>query len=295
MTSVLRSPILILEPNIAGSAFNIAPERAQELADEVAVQRFALAVTDDKGFSFRVNTQTHEAKLPIAAMEYVWCTAYVCWLLYQECVQAQAAKADSIDLAATDVISSAIDLLKWSAENLAHPGAVPWPAGPKPTAPMGGTVAVDVANELFLAGLAWILHHEIAHVRLNHGQVHGALSVQQEKECDLSATQWIVEKCTDPAALQKRQLGIVVALMAMQYLDEPEGTDTYVGSHPPSVERLDDCLGAANADDDGLMCAFAGVALQMQLTQLKMQAPLDGDSIRDIFSGFLVRYRTEGR
>ena len=295
LLSSRRSPILDLEQAIAGAAFNIAPERANELANDRTLEKFSLAISDESGFRIRVNTVTHEATLPIATLEYIWCCAYLYWTIYQSYLTAQGQGQDTLDLRACPQACVAIELFNWAKLNLKKPNAKPWPEGPRPNDSLEQASDIHVADELFLAGLAWIIHHEIAHVRLEHGQAYAGMSVQQEKECDLSATNWITSKCSSPREIQKRHLGLIVALMAMQYLDEPEGTDSYVGSHPPTVERLDYCLDAAGATDDSVVCAFASVALQLQLDQLEIAHELDGASIRDILASFQVAFRTSGR
>ncbi|HWR96353.1 MAG TPA: phage exclusion protein Lit family protein, partial [Arenimonas sp.] len=128
-----------------------------------------------------------------------------------------------------------------------------------------------------------------------HGSSHAIYSIQQEKEADLHATEWILKSSNIAQETQKRQLGIVIAIMALQFVDEPKGSNTYIQSHPSSIERLDYCLDKANAADDSLICAFASTALQFHLSQFDIQANLDGTSIRDVLSGFMVAFATKGR
>jgi len=105
----MRSPILNLENAIAASAFRIAPERASELARKSDLKTFSLALSNDKGFRVRVNTQSHEATLPIAALEFLWCCAHAFYVLHQEYVKAQQSGTDTFNLNEAPRTRRAID------------------------------------------------------------------------------------------------------------------------------------------------------------------------------------------
>ncbi|MGE8283982.1 MAG: phage exclusion protein Lit family protein [Stenotrophomonas lactitubi] len=289
----LRSPVLIFASQIAGSAFAVAPEREEELL--AAAPTFSLALSNDRGFYIRVNMSTHEATLPIATLEYLWACAYLFWVLYQEYVAAQERGDELLDLSDRRYVRGAIDAFNWTRNNQAVSGVESWPQTlPRPTR-MDGDSAVSAANELFLMAIAWIIHHEIAHVRADHSALHRTYAVKQELEADEMATDWILGKCDDPGLRKKRQLGMVTALLAMQLLDEPPGADTYVSTHPPTVERLYACLERARVDDDGAPRAFAAIALQLQLSQYELSIPLDGSSIQDILGGAMIEFHTSLR
>jgi len=289
-----ESPILALKKAISGAAFSIAPERAEALKNDPSLTKFSLVVTDDRGFTFRVDTSTHEAFLPIPAMEYVWCCGYLCWQLYQAFIEAQEQERASVNTGEAVALSAAMGLFNWSKVNMYSPTYAGWPEGPCPLAQPEHGTAVHVANELFLASLAWLIHHEIAHVRLGHGRAIKGLTAKQEEECDRQATEWILNACP-PDQLQKRQLGMVVALFSMQFLDEPDGAESHVGSHPPSVDRIDYCLTTAAVEDDSLVAAFAATMLLAQTTQLGIEEEATGQSFRDILARLQVAFRTAGR
>jgi hypothetical protein len=288
----MRSPIILLETAIAGAAFLIAPERESELKVLDEVHKFVLVPTDEKGFAIRVNTKTHEVILPVAALEYIWCCAHLLHVLYVAYVTAQRSGAPQLDLANTPGCSKAIDLVNWATRNMILSGVEQWPLHmPAPVSDPESGTDIHIANELFLLAVAWLIHHEMSHVALGHQPAERLFSQQKEKEADLRATEWIVSLGRTDEERQKRSLGIATALLSMQFLDRPEEIlDGYVRSHPISVERLDYCLTRANAQDDGIVCAFATVGLQFHLGQFGITAPLDGKSIRDVLSGFMVAF-----
>jgi hypothetical protein len=72
---------------------------------------------------------------------------------------------------------------------------------------------LPVGLELFQNALVWILYHEIAHIQLGHVACEGLVSLEQEKEADRLAAEWLIgdEKLTAPES-SKRKLGIATAL-----------------------------------------------------------------------------------
>lgn len=45
---------------------------------------FGLAISDDDGFSIRVNIDTKEATLPVFSLEYLWCFSLMILMLVEE-------------------------------------------------------------------------------------------------------------------------------------------------------------------------------------------------------------------
>jgi len=81
----MRSPICLLESKIAGSAFNVAPEKASLCAQRRNDQKIELVMVDEPKFGIRVrldaDSHTHEIVLPIASLEYLWSFSHYCWVL----------------------------------------------------------------------------------------------------------------------------------------------------------------------------------------------------------------------
>lgn len=148
---------------------------------------------------------------------------------------------------------------------------------------------IHVTNELFLCGVAWIVHHEIAHVRLGHTPVHTTRSQAEELEADLEATKWILERSSVEAESQKRTLGIATAILALMGIEK--GREFNVNhSHPAAFERLYRCLDSVSIDENDKVFAFASVIMQIQLWYSGKTAALNGVSLKDIFHMYLVEY-----
>lgn len=93
---------------------------------------------------------------------------------------------------------------------------------------------LGLGEEIFQMAVAWVLHHELAHLRLPHK----VPSVKIEYEADQAATDWLlkVEGLTQ-ADLIARQFGIATGLGWLSALN------VYVGpgsgkTHPPSGQRF---------------------------------------------------------
>ncbi len=213
----MRSPICHLENQIAGAPFSSAPEKESLCIIHRDEFRITFALVDERLFGIRVRLDEElspEVVLPIAALEYLWAFSHYCWVLTQEYAQAQRAGAFDFDCVGNRRLKESFDLLNWAKKNLAGSGIEQWPQSgpcPRPT-PLSHGDDEHVATELFLCSLAWMLHHERAHIVLKHPFVNTSLSEIEEREADEFATKWFLDELeeNDPR-LKKRALGIAVA------------------------------------------------------------------------------------
>lgn len=286
----MRSPILELQKAIAGAPFRIAPERENELGDWVDHEGVALDLIDQKGFTFHVYTQRKEIQTSIATLEYLWATAHAHLILYDEYGQAQRRGDKQFDTGGNQRSRGALDLSKWAAENLFSTGVQPWPESlikPQPKPENGSDV--HAANELFLCAFAWMMHHELAHVRLGHNAAITSRSLEEEKEADVEATRWILSQCPDSAQAQKRIYGVVAAILALKGISSPYG-NSVLKTHPPTFERLDYCLSESGVGPDNEAYAFAACVMQIQLASRGVAIAHDGKTFRDIYSEYLYEF-----
>ncbi|KLU28097.1 hypothetical protein EOS_00795 [Caballeronia mineralivorans PML1(12)] len=256
---------------------------------------FGLAISDDDGFSIRVNIDTKEATLPVFSLEYLWCFSLMILMLVEEYQAAQRGQKSTFDFKESQCVSQAVDLLNWAHGRMLRGDRSPWPEdAPRPEqSPANDSVELMV-SEVFLCAIAWIIHHEIAHIRLRHG-IETVYSTQEEIDADAAATDWIFSGEQNSDMRFKRQLGMAVALLSMQFLEEPQGKDSKVKSHPPSLERLDRCFEQAQVARDGFIRALTTVALQFQLANQNLQSVLDGNSWDEIMGDAMVAFVTAGR
>lgn len=97
---------------------------------------------------------------------------------------------------------------------------------------------VEIAEDVSRLSVVWILHHEIAHIRLQHTSPPGANSVREEFEADRAAIEWLVDDGNlSPSERLLHRLAVGVGLGWLSafnvYLEEDNGM-----THPPECERL---------------------------------------------------------
>ena len=97
---------------------------------------------------------------------------------------------------------------------------------------------VEIAEEVFRMSVIWILHHEIAHIRLQHTSPAGADSIREEFEADKAAIEWLVDDSHLNASERLlHRLAVAVGLGWLSafnvYLEEDTGM-----THPPECERF---------------------------------------------------------
>lgn len=160
------TPIRELESDLISSVARIAPEKIDDLNAFQLKHHPCAVLTNDGKFSFRVNTESKEIKLPTAALEYLWCACYAFYVLFQEYSAQNQGAATQFDINATDKSRTAMSVYRWGIEQLAeNPNKNSPPDFPDPKFE---SEDVKVANELYLCSASWIIHHEFAHIYCGH-------------------------------------------------------------------------------------------------------------------------------
>lgn len=285
-----RSPILTLENAIAGSAFRIAPERESELAEWRDLNGLAIVLADSPNLNISVCLSKREITINIASLEFLWASAHAHLMLYDEYCKAQRQGNQQFDTGGNPRTRNALNLLTWATNNLLTQGAEPWPSTlPYPVQFPTQRSDVHVTNELFLCETAWIIHHEIAHIRLDHQPVITIRSIDEEKEADISATKWILDKSLAPQESRKRTFGIAAAILALQGINNPTQFNV-LQTHPNTFERIDYCLTEADVPEDDEVYAFSSVIMQIQLAYKGVDAKFESGSFKDMFSEYLIEF-----
>ena len=288
----MRSPICLLETQIAGSPFNVAPEKASLCAQQRDDHKIDFVLVDEPKFGIRVRldteSQTPEIVLPIASLEYLWAFSHYCWVLTQEYAAAQRAGATQFDCTGSQRLRESIQILQWAKANLISTGTNPWPDnGPRPKQDSHSCDDSRVATELFLCAIAWILHHEIAHVVLQHPLLSTAFSEQEEREADKYATKWLLDGLpqSDPK-LKKRALGLAVAVLCLQSL-EVDTVSCLRNTHPAAHDRIFKNTEIYQVGNDQVIEAMCTVVLQYLFHETGIAANVDGETFSDILGDLL--------
>lgn len=268
------TPIRDLDSDLISSVARIAPEKIDDLNAFQFKEDPCAVFTNDRKFSFRVNTESKEIMLPTVALEYLWCACYTFYVLFQEYNAQNQGAVTQFDVNGNDRLRKAMSLYRWGLEQLGENPNIKWPSD-LPT-PNVESEDVKVANELYLCSASWIIHHEFAHIYCGHENdpINDEVSRTQEKEADESATRWILDGISDEALLSKRGLGVVIAVLTITTQDILAG-EFKETTHPKSFKRLYEVLDTYFQDPDHLVYAFSVVICHFNMAVACMDIDKD--------------------
>lgn len=285
----MRSPICNLERSISGAAFNVAPEkeaRCAKIRDEYGI---TVTLYDDNGFSVKVDTEKRTIWLPISSLEYLWAFSHYCWVLIQEYSSSQREGTIMFDCMGNTRLQTSFSLLEWAKNNLLTTGIELWPEKlPQPGKNSDLYGDVNVANELFLCSLGWMMHHEIAHIVLNHPPLVTNFSELEEKEADKYATEWLLSGLVvNSPVLKKRAIGVAVGISCLQSL-EVNTNSCLRNTHPSAHNRIFDCLSKYKVGNEEAIEAFLVVILQFLFHNEGIQVDIEEKRFSTLLSDILV-------
>jgi hypothetical protein len=276
----LKSPILTLKQYILSAAELIAPERLEELRQITEAKALRLRLTDEVR-EISIDTSTGRVSLGLSAVEHLWASALFYHCLYSDYANAQHAGQTQFNTDEHPRTRDSMQLLNWATNQWMAKSRSPWPSPVRPKAKPEALSDGHVANELFMCALAWTVHHEYAHARLNHPNRELTNAPQEEAAADLAATDWIFEGAPSERHLRKRALGVIVGVLALDVLEYAQ-QDPPSRSHPKAYERLAYCLNRYAQQEEDEAFAFALCGMQFNLRQRGLTPSLDGPSFRAI-------------
>ena len=269
----MSSPIKDVMAFLHRALANISPERNSEF--ETTYAHFTLEYLDTPKWVCCVDPKTRRhISLSRRVVEVMWCASYAYMVLYMKEIQGkEITSPKEIDLHKDLEIDQGMKVLKWAYENWINGEDKPWPADlPQPvSAPETGSF-LQVANELCLCSMAFILHHELAHIRLGHDP--SARDLDDERQADYSAAEWIMQSSLreDDPMFIKRALGIAIALEVLTSWGIY--TKNFGGNtHPPSYDRMIHTLRRFAHDNNHVVWAVVVAALKLHLDNAKLQTP----------------------
>jgi hypothetical protein len=272
----MRSPVRhLMAESLAHSIFNVAPERGEEF--NTALDDFDLVYVAQRAWKFCADPERREITVSRGAVELVWCMSLAHFAFYSRLIAGK--KFDhpvEIDPQSDPSVRDSLRLLRWAIEcQLKGDESDDWLAGcpqPRPSSLMESNEAV--ADELSLVTCAYLLHHELAHIRLRHSAaVDDCLSRSQEKDADIEAAQWVLDGI-DPQGpvFKKRALGIVQGFLLGTvmglYRNDFGGT-----RHPYSYDRLASFLHRVLSGADHVAWAFAFAVLDLHFNNSGRMLP----------------------
>lgn len=205
-------------------------------------------------------------------------------MVYQAYVDAQENDLPSVQLGKDSEAVTALDLYEWAIRCVRTEKHDPWPSdAPRPSRTPPFVLPVQVANEVFLVAVGWMLLHELGHIAHQHPFIETSRAKREENEADRFATLHVLEGVSDPSVLLKRSIGIAVAnvlLVLLDILPETASSDAY----PPAEERLSRNLRENQLLQSHPVHAFATALLQVHLQRFGTPHDLNE---KDTFASFV--------
>lgn len=281
---------------------SIAPEREIELQEVIRKRNVTFQFCDnEEKLVFRAYPFMGVIQIQTKCILRLWATAYGHFKVYNKIADFKTIgfSQSTIDLKSQADLEPARRLLTWatgvdcmikkaSLEKLfPTPLPEPYPANaPEPFCLYNQWGSDEhVADELTLVALAFILHHELAHIRLSHSETgQSDLDRVIEKEADQQAASWVLGSLTDEVddRFIKRILGVVIGLgwLASHTAYIPE---TDQDSVPPAYDRLFQVVEKFVTDPSHVAWAMTAVilALHMQNNNIDTDANRHFESFKD--------------
>lgn len=264
------SPIYRLIKPLCQSIVLIAPERAEQIRDPI--EDLTLIVLDEDRFICYARPTAKTVTVSRRTLEIIWATSYAYVTYYFEVFSGKRFTTPTVvDLTLDPQLRDAMALLRWSLKDK-NPGH--WPeALPMPEEVPEHGSNIHVANEVAACVAAFFFHHELAHIRLRHQRSdHQVLSIEQERDADYEAGNWIMAKVPSEEAFDRRAFGLTVGLMILVgrgiHYDDHDGE-----THPRTFDRLFNTLGQHVLDPGHTAWGFAMAVLKLHLDHSGVAVP----------------------
>ncbi|EPA9111031.1 MAG: phage exclusion protein Lit family protein [Serratia liquefaciens] len=228
-------PLSRLEGSLIKCVNNINTSRAESHPE------FTVCFDDSNAFSFSVSVSKKMIYLPLSSLYYVWAVSCASWGIYKKY---QESNTNLIAVTESD-IQTEVNLIKGAKANIStslstgnfslHEYAI-------------ADETLKVGDELFLCAMAWIMLHEIGHIKLNHTDDELSLSSQEEVDADSFATDFVFDENTIPQEFTKRFSGSLLALTIILNNDvTDEGGER---THPHATARIEHMFNRSRCDDE---------------------------------------------
>jgi len=241
----------------------VAPEKAAQLAALFADLGVTFQINRDaETIEFRSFSEKQMIVVGTKCLARLWVHAFAYFTIFTDVVALKVRDPQAtLDLRSSDRLRAAAVLLKWAVKadvqvaltnrNGASSAMVSFPSELEAVFSQEQFAEhKGFADKHAFAALAFILHHELAHIRLGHTAEQGLPSLEHEKAADRMAAEWLLDSPgLSPRALLQRQLGITIALGWFTSLT------VYIGhssaTHPPALRRSRNGATTRRARRDG--------------------------------------------
>lgn len=279
----MKSPVRLVFNKLHLAVLNIAPERKSEFEEKYS--EFIIEYVDSHEWILHV-TDHKRIRISSFVLEFLWATAYAHFVFYTRIFQGKEFKSHTEILLGEDPdVAIAMKLLKWAVEKLVNQSESEWPLDlPKPAMIIGDTSDIGFADEMALGAAACLLHHELAHIELEH---RGGSDILKEKDADMICWEWVMNNRQDFDAkdLSKRCLLLSHSYTALVIRDIHEGC-TRMRTHPRSIDRLFQLFDHFGIPENHISYAFTFASLYLHLENSKNPLPIQEDAYESFFESF---------
>lgn len=236
----MRSPVRFLMEHIHEAIVNIAPERQNEF-DHI-FDNFILEYLDDHKWICDVVVAENRIRLSRKVLEVIWASSFAYFQIYIEIEQQNIGGENfpsvEVDLVNDPNLAEACELVRWALDSWLNERDSDWPDGlPRPIEDSVDGPYEKIADELTLCAIAYMLHHELAHIHLRHTD---GSNIEDERDADYASADWIFDRLNtnlNRDMFTKRGLGVAIAFAIL--LAQGIHTGQYDGNtHPRSFDRL---------------------------------------------------------
>ncbi|WP_417384174.1 phage exclusion protein Lit family protein [Gimesia sp.] len=247
----------------------ITPQRSNELNILTEGVTFRKDENED-GIGFYASSNLKLVRVTMRCQARLWAHCYAYYCMFTEYAVRQSGADSGLS---SDQLQVAGDFLEWAVESdiqirLQGGSGIPVVMkdapkdAPLPFENINANVVQVGSETIFLNALAFIIHHELAHIQLGHVGVESDLSIQQEYDADATAAEWILGvDVADEFDYLVRHLGVAIALLWFTSLAFRE--KFVIDSHPPSWKRLLAALEPTVKGEEDAVWGFVVLALTL--------------------------------
>lgn len=301
-------------PYCSASLQSVAPENVPELLKMIA--DITLFIKNSNAWDASYRPGPNVIEISRRALEATWCASYAYTSLYMAVQEGSFSNGVAVDLKDMPQLKRATELFHWAIEDVALEKESTPPMLPVVIPQKAKDLSnEELATELTIAAVGFMMHHELAHARLGHQSIQlrnawgdifpeqAARSIDQEKAADEAAARWMLEKKQGgDLKFHKTLMGILISLNLLLTLslrrrqNANKPFDIRDQSHPFGYTRIDAAINRFPHDQNGLAWAFEACTLKLHLDGMGLvdRGPyatwkIAADDYLDILADFLAK------
>lgn len=255
----MSTPVKHLWPHVHKAIAALQDETKGELLrTDVFIE---VELIESPKFICGVEVATQKMQISTGCLQMLWACGYLNMMYWDKLYKAGGLTKSIIMDPENDIeLQRAYKLFEWSLNVVEGKiSETEWPTGlPQPLANAPRESWEILADELTLEAVGYLLLHELAHVYLKHDvSAKSVWSIEQEKEADSQAVEWIFRGVHNPTNGHQIKRAISIATAFLMQCAVALFTKDWGGkSHPPRWQRMDQVIRQIATDPDHPVFAF---------------------------------------